>query len=109
MQCLVRMAFVILACSVTSMGYAQEYSQATIDSNISDCTIGDFFSQARCECAIKQIQQSMSEEDYKASLKEAVQTGEVKPEALAVFYRVPNVSCRDIGFPDDRPHFPLVP
>ena len=51
----------------------------------------------------------MSEEDYKASLKEAVQTGEVKPEALAVFYRVPNVSCRDIGFPDDRPHFPLVP
>ena len=99
MQCLVRMAFVILACSVTSMGYAQEYSQATIDSNISDCTIGDFFSQARCECAIKQIQQSMSEEDYKASLK----------EALAVFYRVLNVSCRDIGFPDDRPHFPLVP
>lgn len=51
----------------------------------------------------------MSEEDYKASLKEAVQTGEVKPEALAVFHRVPNVSCRDIGFPDYQPHFPLVP
>ena len=68
-----------------------------------------FFSQARCKCAIKEIQQSMSEEDYKASLKEAVQTGEVKPEALAVFHRVPNVSCRDIGFPDYQPHFPLVP
>ena len=89
------------------MGYAYEYSQAAIDSYISDCT--NFLSQASCECVIKEIQQSMSEEDYKASLKEAVQTGEVKPEALAVFYRVLNVSCRDIGFPDDRPHFPLVP
>ena len=51
----------------------------------------------------------MSEEDYNASLKEAVQTGEVKPEALAVFHRVLNVSCRDIRFPDYQPHFPLVP
>lgn len=68
-----------------------------------------FFSQARCKCAIKEIQQSMLEEDYKASLKEAVQTGEIKPEALAVFHSALNISCPDIGFPDDRPHFPLVP
>ena len=51
----------------------------------------------------------MLEEDYKASLKEAVQTGEIKPEALAVFHSALNISCPDIGFPDDRPHFPLVP
>lgn len=91
MQCLVRIAFVILACSVTSMGYAYEYSQPTIDSYISSCKAGNMFSQARCECAIKEIQQSISEEDYKASLKDPTQA---KPEILAVYGRA-IASCAD--------------
>ena len=86
------------------MGYAYEYSQAAIDSYISDCT--NFLSQASCECVIKEIQQSMSEEDYKASHKEAVQTGEVKPEVMTVLYHARNVCCRDIGFPHKRPNLP---
>ena len=109
MQCLVRIAFVILACSVTSMGFAYEYSQPTIDTYMSACTIGDFFSQARCECAIEEIQQSISEEDYQASIKKAINTGEMNPEAMAVYEHALNGSCQDLQSPDDHPpQFPVV-
>jgi len=109
MHRLVRIAFVILACSVTSMGFAYEYSQPTIDSYMSYCTFGEFFGKARCECAIKEIQKSMSEEDYQAAIKEVVNTGEINPEALDVWNHALNVSCRDVQSPDDPPpQFPFV-
>lgn len=51
----------------------------------------------------------MSEEDYQASIKEAINTGEMNPEAMAVYEHALNGSCQDLQSPDDHPpQFPVV-
>lgn len=78
-------------CLIGMNSYGYEYSQENIDEYIGRCRIGDLFSQARCECAIKKIQEAIPEENYNAAKKPNYTMSE---DELSIYSRA-MIDCAD--------------